>query len=421
MKSSPIWILISVKISLNFCQETIFLTWILSWPGVRLPSSGLSENQFVSREAVTLWHCDIVTSWHRDIVTSWHCDISRRAFADLSGPHGPPWAQREPSDEPGRAGRLPRAREPLQTAGLSARWATLAHTTGDVAWHVSASEVFGGQSAWLEEQDRLLVCGGANWTASHGDCFSWSHRSVVHWSSLHYQHNYYRLQTWIELHCSGRNGNAPMNATNRIMIAFLRIRNQQLSNAIEFGEQRQWPTVVCMFVYWPSGFPLSLPILGLVLVISPDGQHLYHAAHCCRTWGEWRREGELNYPRAFGYMTYLPEPLCKVTPVSRVSPLLWLSAFQTEKLFIVGGLDSVSLDPILTTEVWWHSLWLLWHFTRVFMSRFMMRRAGPGWFTSSSPPPVTRIYSLTERTPVASRNWHYLLGIPRCVDIASFM
>ena len=68
-----------------------------------------------------------------------------------------------------------------------------------------------------------------------------------------------------------------------------------------------------------------------------------------RTWGHWRREGGLNYPRAFGLMTYLPEPLCKVR--SQLTCLVSHDIIQTEKLFLVGGLDSVSLEPILTTEV----------------------------------------------------------------------
>ena len=69
-----------------------------------------------------------------------------------------------------------------------------------------------------------------------------------------------------------------------------------------------------------------------------------------RTWGHWRREGGLNYPRAFGLMTYLPEPLCKVGSHPTCPPMFH-DVIQTEKLFLVGGLDSVSLEPILTTEV----------------------------------------------------------------------
>ena len=43
------------------------------------------------------------------------------------------------------------------------------------------------------------------------------------------------------------------------------------------------------------------------------------SAHDVRTWDHWRREGSLNYPRAFGLMTYLPEPLCKVSHTCEVS------------------------------------------------------------------------------------------------------
>ena len=56
--------------------------------------------------------------------------------------------------------------------------------------------MFGGQSAWLGDQARLLVCGGANWTSSHGDCFSWSHRSVMEasdWSIRGMKASYWSL------------------------------------------------------------------------------------------------------------------------------------------------------------------------------------------------------------------------------------
>jgi len=88
-------------------------------------------------------------------------------------------------------------------------------------------EMFGGQSIFLG--DKLLVCGGANWTTSYTQCYSWSNR---HWTT-------------------------------------------------------------------------------------------------------WHQAGSLNFPRAFGFMTYLPDPICK-----------------TDKLFIIGGLDSVNLTPVLTTEVY---------------------------------------------------------------------
>ena len=49
---------------------------------------------------------------------------------------------------------------------------------------------------------------------------------------------------------------------------------------------------------------------------------------------QWTEIGKLNYPRAFGYLAYLPEPMC-----------------QEKKLFILGGMNSVTLEPVLTTEV----------------------------------------------------------------------
>lgn len=49
---------------------------------------------------------------------------------------------------------------------------------------------------------------------------------------------------------------------------------------------------------------------------------------------QWSFIGNLNYPRAFGYLGYLPEPICK-----------------ENKLFILGGMNSVTLEPVLTTEV----------------------------------------------------------------------
>ena len=49
---------------------------------------------------------------------------------------------------------------------------------------------------------------------------------------------------------------------------------------------------------------------------------------------QWTEIGRLNYPRAFGYLAYLPEPMC-----------------QENKLFILGGMNSVTLEPVLTTEV----------------------------------------------------------------------
>ena len=47
------------------------------------------------------------------------------------------------------------------------------YTVGDM---VHITEMFGGQSTWLG--DRLLVCGGANWTSSHDQCHSWSPRYI---------------------------------------------------------------------------------------------------------------------------------------------------------------------------------------------------------------------------------------------------
>ena len=52
-----------------------------------------------------------------------------------------------------------------------------------------------------------------------------------------------------------------------------------------------------------------LPII--VTNIGQCIQSLSNTPHA-RTPAQWRREGDLNYPRAFGLMTYLPEPLCKV-------------------------------------------------------------------------------------------------------------
>ena len=49
---------------------------------------------------------------------------------------------------------------------------------------------------------------------------------------------------------------------------------------------------------------------------------------------QWTEIGRLNYPRAFGFLAYLPEPMC-----------------QENKLFILGGMNSITLEPVLTTEV----------------------------------------------------------------------
>ena len=36
-------------------------------------------------------------------------------------------------------------------------------------------EMFGGQAALLGEGEGLLVCGGANWTNTYSQCYTWSH------------------------------------------------------------------------------------------------------------------------------------------------------------------------------------------------------------------------------------------------------
>ena len=45
------------------------------------------------------------------------------------------------------------------------------------------------------------------------------------------------------------------------------------------------------------------------------GKHLDKYFKFCtfifREWTTWQAAGRLNFPRAFGFMTYLPEPMCK--------------------------------------------------------------------------------------------------------------
>ena len=52
----------------------------------------------------------------------------------------------------------------------------------------------------------------------------------------------------------------------------------------------------------------------LPIIVTNIGQCIQSLSNTpyVRTPAQWRREGDLNYPRAFGLMTYLPEPLCKV-------------------------------------------------------------------------------------------------------------
>ena len=53
----------------------------------------------------------------------------------------------------------------------------LASCPGSVSYSLPSfpSEMFGGQAVWLGDSQTIMVCGGANWTDTYPQCYTWSH------------------------------------------------------------------------------------------------------------------------------------------------------------------------------------------------------------------------------------------------------